>query len=258
MNRSSLASRLGTALVAVATALVLVAVAIVPFLSPAWVAFEQDRSGVLQLVNPASDPPRLGCCRTITAEEVRGATNSILADLVLGPPDFDAVLGSRPALTADERSHMRDVRAVFIGLGFVASAALVVVIAAFALGSRRKAGWSRADAWRAVRRGAVGLGIGVVVAGIVSAVAFDAAFDVFHQLFFPGGNWAFDPQTSRLVQLFPFAFWFETTIAVGVLILALVLITAWFAGRRLQPQAAASATTPSPGSFPASGSEPAK
>ncbi|HEX5590858.1 MAG TPA: DUF1461 domain-containing protein [Candidatus Limnocylindrales bacterium] len=246
MNGHSTASRFGTAIVAGATALVLIAVAIVPFLSPAWVAFEQDRSGAAALTG-------------LPEPQLRVATNAILADLVLGPPDFDVEIGGAAVLTPDERSHMRDVRDVFIGFGLVAGAAFVLVVAAFAAGSRGPGGWSRADAWRGVRRGAIGLGIGVVATGVIAAVAFDAAFEVFHRLFFPGGNWAFDPRTSRLVQLFPFDFWYETTIAVGALILGLALLTAWFAGRRLRPPATVPAAAVSgSGSLAAPGPEPAK
>jgi integral membrane protein (TIGR01906 family) len=66
------------------------------------------------------------------------------------------------------------------------------------------------------------------------AVAFDAAFEVFHRLFFAGGTYLFDPRTDRLVQLFPETFWSETATAVGAVILVLALGTAWFAGRRLR------------------------
>ena len=46
----------------------------------------------------------------------------------------------------------------------------------------------------------------------------------------PGGNYAFDPRTQRLVQLYPFAFWQIAAAAYGVLALVLGL-TAWIVGR---------------------------
>ena len=76
--------------------------------------------------------------------------------------------------------------------------------------------------------GASVLGVAVVAGGIVAAVAFDRAFEVFHELFFPGGSYTFDPATERLVQLFPIAFWEETTIAVGAVILLLSALVAWW------------------------------
>jgi uncharacterized membrane protein len=78
----------------------------------------------------------------------------------------------------------------------------------------------------------------IVAAGAVAAVAFDAAFEVFHRLFFAAGTYNFDPQTYRLVQLFPDAFWSETTMAVGALTLVLSLVVALIATRRLRAQGA--------------------
>jgi uncharacterized membrane protein len=79
----------------------------------------------------------------------------------------------------------------------------------------------------------------VVVAGVAVLVAFDALFEVFHRLFFAGGSYTFDPGTERLVQLFPFAFWSETTMAVGVVILVLCAVAAALAGRRAHDAAVA-------------------
>ena len=59
-----------------------------------------------------------------------------------------------------------------------------------------------------------------------------SVFEIFHQVFFPGGNYTFDPSTDRLVQLFPFAFWSETTIVVGAVIIALALALALVTGQR--------------------------
>ena len=229
MNLSRLERRLGTVAVALSTAVVLVALAIVPFLTPPWVAFEQGRTGAAELTG-------------FTPSELRTATDAILGDLVLGPPDFD-VRGARsgqPILTAAERAHMRDVRAVF-GSFYLVAALAVLILGITALMSRKPTPtWSRRDTWRAVRLGALGLGATIAVAGVIALIAFDAAFAVFHQLFFSGGNYLFDPRTSKLVQLFPDAFWFETSVVVGAVIFLLALATASFAGRRLRTSTASS------------------
>jgi len=206
-------------------ALVIVAVSIVPFLSPAWIGFEQSRSGAAALTG-------------FSEADLRTVTDSILVDLVAGPPDFDVRLDGAPVLGEAERSHMRDVRAVFAGFYGVAAAGLAILVALFWWSGRRAAGWARERAWRGVRLGALALAGAVVVAGLVVAVAFDAAFEVFHRLFFAEGSYLFDPRADRLVQLFPEQFWSETAIAVGALIMALALGTAWFAGRRRGPRGA--------------------
>ncbi len=127
---------------------------------------------------------------------------------------------------------MRDVRDVFAGFYAAAAAGFAILALAFWRAGRTGATWTRGRAWRGVRLGALGLAGLVVAAGVIALLAFDAAFEVFHRLFFAEGTYRFDPQRDRLVQLFPDAFWSETTIAVGLTILAVSLGTAWVAGRR--------------------------
>jgi integral membrane protein (TIGR01906 family) len=214
---ATLPQRLAGLATAIATAIVIVAIAILPFLTSAWVSFEQVRTGAPELTGYSND-------------ELRIATEAILADLVVGPPEFDAAVRGEPVLNERERAHMRDVRGVFAGFGMLAVVSVVVLVAGIA-GARRLGHPERA--WRAVRNGARGLAVGVVVAGVVAVFAFDAVFEIFHRLFFAGGSYTFDPGTERLVQLFPFAFWSESTMAVGAVILVLAAVVSVVAGRRL-------------------------
>ena len=105
---------------------------------------------------------------------------------------------------------MADVRTVFRGLWVLAA------ISASSCWSPRAGGADRPGTWRAVRGGALGLTVGVVVVGVVGLVAFDQLFELFHEVFFPAGSYLFDPATDRLVQLFPFQFWDETAMVVGI------------------------------------------
>ena len=216
--------------VALATGLFILAIAISPFLTPAWVAFEQDRADAAAWTgyNP---------------EELRTATDAILSDLVLGPPNFEVTVRGTPVLTAAERWHMRDVRGVFTAFYLVAAGALVVLLLTRVL-ARGSGSWSRARFLGSVRAGAVGLAIVIVAAGAIASVAFDAAFEIFHQLFFAAGTYNFDPRTYRLVQLFPDAFWSDTTMAVGGLTLILSLAVALVATRRLRIDRTARAAGP--------------
>ena len=210
-------------LIGLATALGVVALVLPMFLNPIWVAFEQGRAEATAWTG-FSEP------------DLRLATDAILADLVLGPPDFDAAVAGEPVLNERERGHMRDVRGVFIGFFGVAlaAAAAAIVIA------RRRRGTDRARTWRAVRGGAVAL-IGVLlVAGLVSFVAFDVLFEAFHRIFFAGGSYTFDPSTERLVQLFPFRFWQETAVVVGAVCVVVAGVVAILAAGR----AATVATVP--------------
>ncbi len=212
-------------LVAVSTALVIVTLAILPFLTPPWLAFEQDRAQV---------PAWTG----FSSGDVATVTNAIVADLVVGPPVFDVAVDGQPVLTERERGHMRDVRTVFLALWALTAAGVVVLLLA-----------ARADRtrfWRAVGRGAGVLAVGIVVAGVVALVAFDVLFETFHRLLFPSGSYTFDPREERLVQLFPFQFWQETAIVVGAVIVLLAIAVRWVAGARARPVVAASRAAPQP------------
>jgi integral membrane protein (TIGR01906 family) len=203
--------RARSVLVGVATGLVVVTVAVLPFLSPAWLSFEQDRTQVT--------------ARTGYSEaEVAAVTGSIVSDLVVGPPAFDVEARAEPVLNERERGHMRDVRTVFLGLWGLSLAGVVILV----LAARR----DRPAFWRGVGRGATWLAAGVVVLGAVAFVAFEALFEAFHRIFFPGGSYTFDPTQERLVQLFPFQFWQETAIAVGVVIVGLSVAVGWLARTR--------------------------
>jgi integral membrane protein (TIGR01906 family) len=207
-------------LIALAAALVILGGSIAPFLTPLYVRFEQDRADVESLTG-------------FSPAVVDQVTAAILGDLVLWRDDFQVEAGGGPmvgeVLTASERSHMRDVRNVFTALWALVAVSILGLFAAF---SQAHGPEARAAAWRAVRNGARWLTIVIAVAGAFALVAFDAAFEVFHRLFFSAGSYDFDPATSKLVQLFPERFWSETAIVVGAVIIIVSLVVAWQAGRR--------------------------
>jgi integral membrane protein (TIGR01906 family) len=224
-----MATSLGAWLIAGATALVILGASIAPFLAPAYIRLEQDRVGV-------------GALTGYGPAELDMIAGSLIGDLVLWRGDFDVAVEGIPVLDDRERSHMRDVRGVFAGFfALVAIAAIVLVVAA-----RRAIGTgARRALWRQVSSGARGLAIGLAVAGAISVLAFDAAFEVFHRLFFSSGSYTFDPGTDRLVQLFPMTFWSETAMAVGVVTLAVALVTMWRARRNTASPSASPVLTTS-------------
>jgi integral membrane protein (TIGR01906 family) len=201
----TLAQRIAAVIVAVATPCVIIGAAVLLFLNPIWVQFEQDRSGVARITG-------------YTPAQVHDVTGSILSDLVFGPPDFAASVNGVAVLEPRERSHMVDVRTVLISLGLVALAATVLLVGLVVVGRGRR--WL----WRAVEAGASVLVGGVIVVGVAFALFFDQAFELFHEMFFPPGTYMFDPRTDRLVQLFPDQFWSETSVAIAFAVLLLAFL----------------------------------
>jgi integral membrane protein (TIGR01906 family) len=183
------------------------------FLNPAWVSFEQDRAGAAALTG-------------FDSATVHTVTNSILHDLAFGPPDFAVAVAGVPVLGVRERAHMADVRNVFFDFGAIALLALLILVNLWIYAHRQA--WFR----DAVRRGAIVLAVLVVVVGAVAAIAFDALFEAFHELFFPPGSFDF-AASSKLIQLFPDQFWFETSLLLVSVILVLCGLLATLAGRHI-------------------------
>lgn len=207
-------SRIAAPLVALATMVVIVAAAVAVFFNPLWVAFEQDRTGAPALLGYATD-------------DVRAATASILGEFCFGPGTFAVEVNGEPVLNPRERQHMADVRGVVLAFAALAIGSILVLL--LAARSRRPRTW----AWQAVAVGSGLLAGGVVIAGVLAALFFEQAFEVFHRLLFPAGSYSFDPTSERLVQLFPMQFWNETSIALAVVLLTFSLIVAAVALRRL-------------------------
>lgn len=204
--------RIGMAIAAVATPCVVVAVAVLFFLNPIWVGFEQDRSNVTGWTG-------------FTEAQVHQVTGSILSDLVFGPPRFDAAVNGVQVLDPREVSHMVDVRNVLLSLGLLALIALVLLTGA---GVAARGRWWF---WWGVKAGAGFLIVGVVIVGAGFALFFDQAFLLFHDIFFAPGTFSFDPTTERLVQLFPDQFWSDTSVGIAVVVLGLAVAVFLVAGR---------------------------
>ena len=150
--------------------------------------------------------------------------SSYVVGLTAQPPNAGP---GGPLFTPDEYAHMADVRTVFRGAE--GAAVLALFVAAFRIGRARR----RGDALRLMRAGAlVAAGI-VAVIGVAAAVAFDPLFLLFHDIFFPQGNFLFDPATSNLLRLYPEWYWQGITAGVGGSFLAVALVAALISHRAL-------------------------
>jgi len=167
--------------------------------------------------------------------EIDRVTGELLID-VWTDGSFEAALEpGEPLLDERERSHMRDVSLLVRILGAIVllSAVIAGVTGAMLGGERRRAGRILL-----VAGGLVGT-IAILLAGTF-AVAFEPAFVVFHEIFFPPGTWLFE-EGSNLITLFPQPFWFDAALAAGAtIILAAILVSLlglnrWRGGPRDRP-----------------------
>lgn len=208
----------------VGTILAILALAVLPLLTP-W------------FMHPALDAAGSAGRLDLARDVVHGLSDRSVHELVLGPATFEfAGPDGQPFYDPDERSHLQDAR-LLLGLFLLGGgASLLGLAAAFVRWPYR-----RAPMWLVIGRAGLAAAGAVALLGLVSIVAFETLFTLFHQVFFPGGNWAFDPATQRLVQLYPFGFWQIAATALGALVFGLGLAVWWLA-RRLGRSAAAQPT----------------
>lgn len=198
------------------TILAIIAIAILPLLTPLFVHPALDAAG---------SAGRLGA----EAADAHRWSDQSVAELVLGPGSFafDGP-GGAPLYDIAERRHLADAR-LLLWLCLVGGAVSMLGIGGWMVRGGQE---RRRATWRIISSAGATAAVAVLVVGLVSLVAFDSLFTIFHEVFFPGGNWAFDPTTQRLVQLYPFAFWQITAAALGSLIVVLGTAS-WWLGRRL-------------------------
>jgi integral membrane protein (TIGR01906 family) len=167
--------------------------------NPAYVALEQRRHAVDERLGepwPAVD----------------AATGVILSDLMLGGDFSFTMPDGRQLLDDGERRHMRDVSNLVRTLLVVDAVALAVALISGHLlsGEARRRG-------RLLLLATASVGVAAAVLALLFAVAFDAAFLAFHELFFEEGTFLFGPG-SDLLRLFPGGFWFDAALVAGAMI----------------------------------------
>ncbi len=204
-------SRWTIAAISLATPILIVTATLLMLFNPWWITAAQDRAGVPGITGLAAD-------------EVRRVTGSILSDVTIGPPEFMASVDGRPILGPAERAHMVDVYGVLRGFALAATIAAALAVVILVRHGRD------AQVWRVTARAAGVMGVVGALLAVLVTFFFDTAFLLFHLVFFPQGNFAFDPRTQRLTQLFPTPFWTES--AVAAVVVATGLAGAVFAAAR--------------------------
>jgi integral membrane protein (TIGR01906 family) len=195
------------------TVLVIVAVALLPLLTP-WV------------MHTALDVADSAAWLGMDPSSVHAASDWTVDELLFGPGTWVAPGpdGTGSFYDATEIQHLRDVRQLLWWTFVIGGLALLAVLVLL----ERSADSDQVMA--AIGLGGALVAVTVVIVAIVGAIAFDPLFELFHRVFFPQGDWAFDPGSQRLVQLYPFRFWQIMAAALGLLMI-LLGVGAWLAAR---------------------------
>lgn len=136
---------------------------------------------------------------------------------IADPPRFADI-----RFTPDEYAHMADVRGVF------QTAKLMIPVGLFVMAIRllRARAAGPGAALRLARDGGLAAAGIVALVGAVAIVAFEPLFIFFHEIFFPQGNYLFDPATSNLVRLYPDWYWEGVTLRIGLSFVGAALMIA--------------------------------
>lgn len=199
-------------LVVAGTFIVILAVALVPLLT-GWV------------MHPVLDAAHAAAWLDTDDATAHALSDRTVTELMFGPGTFafPGPAGSAFYDTA-EIEHLHDVRTLLWLLLGAATLSVLGIALALVRSDRP------ARIVRAVGLGGLVTAVVVVILGILGVFAFDPMFELFHRLFFPQGDWAFDPRTSHLVQLYPFDFWQIISAALGV-VMAVLGVIVWLVAR---------------------------
>jgi integral membrane protein (TIGR01906 family) len=140
---------------------------------------------------------------------------------VTGDSDRPPISFGASVFTVAEYAHMADVRNVFVSARIVAVAAAIIAALVILRVARRQ----RRAAVMLVRDAAIAAGIGSAIVAAAAAVAFDPLFLLFHEIFFPQGNFLFPPD-SDLLAMYPDPYWYGVTLRVGLTFVAAMAVIA--------------------------------
>ena len=183
-------------------------------MTPTFLAFEYNRPNFSPDRYGMSQYDRLnygpyGVLYIIDNEPIEYLGDLELPGELCYPPDDRPC----PAFNSQELSHMHDVQVVAQALfTFALWGGLITLIVMVFLARNVNLFALRL----ALLQGSI-LTIGLIIAIILIAItAWDTFFSGFHSLFFEDGTWQFF-YSDTLIRLYPEQFWFDASLAVGIL-----------------------------------------
>ena len=205
----------------------------VAFLFAFWVGVLTALTGPLLLINPLfigwlQDRHDVADKMRLSQDELNGVNGEIVWDIFSGG-EFDVTFASgEPVLNEGERSHMHDVSRLVRIL-----VVLDLVAIAFAAWGGRLLRTEPRRLGRLLIAGSGSVGAATLAIGAFAILAWDTAFNLFHELLFPPGTWTF-PADSTLIQLYPPEFWFDAAMVAGAVILLPAAALSYAGWRRIR------------------------
>lgn len=142
----------------------------------------------------------------------------------------DVKIDGQPAFREKELEHMEDVKAVTQAVLWVLTISLILFLTGFMI----LAYFSRARLLSVFFYGGASTLITIAVLVVLAVVSWDFFFDTFHAIFFAEDSWRFY-RDDTLIRLYPQQFWFESSLAVGILTIGsavLCMVIPWWVNRK--------------------------
>ena len=155
----------------------------------------------------------------IAEDDLMAVTDGLLSYMAGGRENLDMqyeVKGvQREIFDEREKLHMIDVKNLYLGVIYIASA-LAAAVAAMTAFVVRKDGAKAAMATlnRKYRYVAIGLVLVVLILGIMIITNFQKFWISFHKVFFTNDLWLLDPAVSIMINMFPLEFFYAICMAV--------------------------------------------
>ena len=149
----------------------------------------------------------------IRHQDLMSVTDNLICYMTNQRPDLEMQYGVkgeiREIFDQREKLHMIDVRNLYMGVIYVASA-ITLAIAAGLTYLIKTDGWktARTTLNRKYLWSAIGLVIFCLVFGILIATNFQWFWTHFHYVFFTNDLWLLDPRISIMINMFPLNFFY--------------------------------------------------
>lgn len=126
----------------------------------------------------------------------------------------------------NEKSHMADVRVLFVRSLTIRALAILSCLAILAFLIILEHGRAFRILGRGYVRVCIGLLLLLILTGLLVATDFTKYFIIFHEIFFRQGNWMFDPRESRMINMLPEGFFSDTALRILLCFMAFSFVLA--------------------------------